>query len=344
MGTISQAQMGENLKNIFCERGIIVDFVDSYLAPQAYYYNFQIKALTSISEFNRLIQELELVCGYKCEKGDNGGFTLSKKRETRQFITAGDTADSIKKAVSDNPNGKQKAYISFGKGNKDYIVTSFDESAHILIAGTTGSGKSCLLNSLICQILCFSTANLVLIDPKQGAEFGLYEQDIHNRIEKVCKDTDTALRWLNICVNEMEKRYKQMEKQGLKKWNGNRIIIVIDELADLMMTSKKEVENYIVRIAQKGRAAGIHLIVATQDPRAQVVTGLIKYNLPTKVCLKTANIQHSMNVIDCGKGAELLDKGDSYIKLPNSTDLQRCQCANITDREIIDLITGKCDK
>ena len=301
-------------------------------------------SLTSISAFNKLIEEIDLVYGYKYEKHDDGGFTLSKKRNTRQFISAGDAANSISNAVSNDNNGEQKVFISFGKGNKDYIVTNFEECAHILIAGTTGSGKSCLLNSLICEILCFSNANLVLIGPKQGAEFGLYEQDIHGRIEKVAKDTNTALKWLDICVNEMDKRYKQMETQGLKKWNGKRLVVVIDELADLMMTSKKDVETYIVRIAQKGRAAGIHLIVATQDPRASIVTGLIKYNLPTKVCLKTANIQHSMNVIDCGKGAELLDKGDSYIKLPSSFDLYRCQCANITDREILNLITGKNDK
>lgn len=108
-----------------------------------------------------------------------------------------------------------------------------------------------------------------------------------------------------------------------------------------MMTSKKQVEEQIVRIAQKGRASGIHLIVATQDPRASVVTGLIKYNLPTKVCLKTANIQHSMNVIDCGKGAELLDKGDSYIKLPNSPNLYRCQTCFINDENIKKLLTSK---
>ena len=340
MGTITQAEMSEQLKNIFCERGIKVDIIDFYEAPQSHYYHFKIKALPSIKAFNSIIEMMELVNGYKYEKGQDGDFTLYHKKDKRQFISCGDASDSIKKAVSADIDGENKVYISFGKGNKDFIVTNFDLCAHILIAGTTGSGKSCLLNSLICQILCFSSASLVLIDPKQGAEFGLYEQDIHKRIENVCKDTSSALKWLNICVNEMERRYKEMEKRGLKKWDKRRIIIVIDELADLMMTSKKEVENYIVRIAQKGRAAGIHLIVATQDPRASIVTGLIKYNLPTKVCLKTANIQHSMNVIDCGKGAELLDKGDSYIKLPSSTELYRCQTCFVSDGEIIRLITN----
>lgn len=339
METITQKEMSVKLQDIFCERGIKVEIIDFYEAPQAHYYNFKIMALTSISAFNRLIKELELVCGYKCEKGQDGDFTLYHKKDKRQFISCGDTVESIKKAVSADIDGKNKVYISFGKGNKDYIVTNFEEAVHILVAGSAGSGKSCLLNSLICQIMCFSSASLVLIDPKQGAEFGLYEQDIHGRIENVCKDTSSALKWLNICINEMERRYKEMERRGLKKWDKRRIIIVIDELADLMMTSKAEVEEYIVRIAQKGRAAGIHLIVATQDPRASVVTGLIKYNLPTKVCLTTANARHSMNVIDCGKGAELMSKGDGLCKLPYSVELQRVQTPFVTDNELHRLLT-----
>lgn len=337
-------EMGENLKDFFAGRGIMTTVEKCYQSPQELNYEFSVTALSSLSDFNRAVEELNFVCGYNYEKLPNGGFRITKTREHRQFISCGDCADSIQEAVSADPNGEQKTYICFGKGQEEFILTNFDECAHILVAGTTGSGKSVLLNSLIMQILCYSTANLVLIDPKSGAEFGLYEQDIHDRIENVCKDTSSALKWLEICVNEMEKRYNQMQAKGLKKYDGKRLVIVIDELADLMLTSKKAVEEYIVRIAQKGRASGIHLIVATQDPRASVVTSLIKYNLPTKVCLKTANIQHSMNVIDCGKAANLLDKGDGWVKLPNSPDLIRTQSPFITDQEITDIITGKYDK
>lgn len=337
MKTISLEEMSDNIIELFAGRGISITPIRCYNSPTMNNWEFKINSYPSYSAFSGLIKDLNIICNYVYEKTENG-FLLSRKRTERQFISCGDCADSIKEAVKNDPNGEQKVYICFGMGEK-YITANFDECAHILVAGTTGSGKSVLLNSLIMQILCFSTANLVLIDPKSGAEFGLYDQDIHNRIEKVCKDTKTALEWFEICVNEMERRYSEMQRKGLKKYDGNRLVIVIDELADLMMTSKKQVEDYIVRIAQKGRAAGVHLIVATQDPRAKVVTGLIKYNLPTKVCLKTANIQHSMNVIDCGKGAELLDKGDSYIKLPSSTDLYRCQTCFITDKEIINIIT-----
>lgn len=331
---------GQDLEKFFLQCEVKTEFVDGIQAPQEHRFNFSGGWYTK-SALKNAMDLLNSRYGYNYEINPNGGFTVTRPRKSRQFVGCGDCAPSIEKAISSDIDGKQKGYISFGMGQEDYIVTNFDACAHILVAGTTGSGKSVLLNSLIMQLLVFSTATLLLIDPKNGAEFGIYEQDVHNRIEKVCKDNSTALEWLSNCVNTMENRYKEMERKGLKKYDGRRIVVVIDELADLMMTSKKQVEEFIVRIAQKGRAAGLHLIVATQDPRASVVTGLIKYNLPTKVCLKTANIQHSMNVIDCGKGAELLDKGDSYIKLPNSPDLYRCQCASISDENILRLITCK---
>ena len=347
MGDITIEQMSVNLTNYFARAGIRVELLRCYFSPQAGNFEYKILASPSLSVFNRTIEELRVYAGYKYEQLEEGGtFRLSRNCD-RQFISCGDCTHAIKEAIAEDKDGekeaRRKGYIAFGKGNFDYIVTNMDEAAHLLIAGTTGSGKSCLLNSLIMELLCFSTASFILIDPKQGAEFGLYEQDIHKRINKVAKNNSEALEWLSIAVDEMERRYNEMQTKGLKKYDGNRIVVVIDELADLMMTSKKEVEPLIVRIAQKGRAAGIHLIVATQDPRASVVTGLIKYNLPTKVCLTTANERHSMNIIDVGKGAELLGKGDSYIKLPNSTVLQRCQCASISDREILNCITGKYD-
>ena len=347
MGDITIEQMSENLTNYFARAGIQVELLRCYFSPQAGNFEYKIISAVSLSAFNRVIKEMRVFAGYNYEPLEGGTFRLSRNCD-RQFISCGDCAHAIKKAIAEDKDGeqaaRQKGYISFGKGNFDFITINFEEAVHILVAGSAGSGKSCLLNSLIMELLCFSTASLILIDPKQGAEFGLYEQDIHKRIYKVAKDNDEALEWLSIAVDEMERRYGEMQAKGLKKYDGNRIVVVIDELADLMMTSKNEVEEHIVRIAQKGRAAGIHLIVATQDPRASVVTGLIKYNLPTKVCLTTANARHSMNVIDCGKGAELLGKGDSYIKLPNSTTLFRCQCANISDNEIRNCITGKYDK
>ncbi len=342
MTTVTLQEVATTLENHFAIANITAKCTRAYFTPQEEKYDFTVTKSPSLSALNRFIKELCFYTDFTYEKCNGAGaITLSRTRDTRQFVNINNTFAAIKDKTETDENGKQKCYLCFGKGADGYITTNFDECAHILIAGTTGSGKSCLLNSLIMQALCFSNANLILIDPKNGAEFGLYEQDVHNRIEHVVKDAQDAVKWLKIAVDIMESRYTEMSSKGLKKYNENRIIVVIDELADLMMMSKSEVEEYIIRIAQKGRAAGVHLIVATQDPRASVVTGLIKYNLPTKVCLKTANARHSMNVIDCGKGAELLDKGDGYVKLPSSPNLQRVQASYVSDNEILELITKR---
>lgn len=338
MATVTMEEFGKQLETVLGELGVTTCLLKCKETPQEYRFEFAGGGYRT-STLKAAMDFLNNRDGLTYEKNINGGFTVMKRKTNRQFISCGDTQDTIKEAVSNTENGLQKCFLCFGKGADGYITTNFDEAVHILIAGSAGSGKSCLLNSLIMQSLCFSNAQLILIDPKNGAEFGLYEQDIHNRIEHVAKTAQDAVIWLKIAVDVMEKRYTEMSRKGLKKYDGERLIIVIDELADLMMMSKAEVEEYIIRIAQKGCAAGVHLIVATQDPRASVVTGLIKYNLPTKVCLKTANSRHSMNVIDCGKGAELLDKGDGLVKLPSSPDLMRCQCPYIKDEEIIRLLT-----
>lgn len=332
--------IGQKVETLLEQCGVSAQLVRCVETPIEFRFDFsngeyRTSALKSVMDY------LNNLSGYTYEKHKNGTFTFIIQKKDREFISCGDTVDSIVEAAAKDKNGLQKAYICFGKGADGYVVTNFDEAAHILIAGTTGSGKSCLLNSLIMQCLCFSNAQVSLIDPKGGAEFGLYEQDIYDRIEHVAKDARDAVKWLKIAVNTMEQRYSEMSRKGLKRYDGTRVIVVIDELSDLMMASKAEVEEYIIRIAQKGRAAGVHLIVATQDPRASVVTGLIKYNLPTKVCLKTANARHSMNVIDIGRGAELLDKGDGLVKLPSSPDLMRVQCPYITDAEILNCITKK---
>lgn len=342
MTTVTLQEIATKLENHFAVANITAKCNNAYFTPQEEKYDFTITKSPSLSALNRFIKELCFYTGFTYEKRNGAGaITLSRTRDTRQFVNINDTFAAIKDKIETDENGKQKCYLCFGKGADGYVTANFEECAHILIAGTTGSGKSCLMNSLIIQALCFSNANLIMIDPKGGAEFGLYEQDVHNRIEHVAKNAQDAVKWLKIAVDLMESRYAEMSCKGLKKYDGNRIIVIIDELADLMMMSKAEVEEHIIRIAQKGRAAGVHLIVATQDPRASVVTGLIKYNLPTKVCLKTANARHSMNVIDCGKGAELLDKGDGYVKLPSSPNLQRVQAPYCSDEQIYKLITTR---
>lgn len=267
-----------------------------------------------------------------------GGFAVKIPLEEREFVPFKKAINAIKRPIN-----KSSGVFNFGKSANGDCVTSLKEATHLLIAGTTGSGKSSLLHSIILQLLLYSDAKLVLIDPKGGAEFGIYDRLYKKGVDGVALDDVKAMIYLNGAVALMEERYRQMAIKNQKQWTNSRFVFIIDELADLMLSTayRQECEQALIRIAQKGRAAGIHLIVATQDPRTQVVTGLLKNNLPTKICLKTANARHSMNVIDCGLAANLLGKGDAYLKMPNTTAFTRVQTPFVTDAEINTYINYK---
>ncbi len=239
------------------------------------------------------------------------------------------------------------------------IVTNLAKAPHMLIAGSTGSGKSVCMNTLIMSLLFkFSPDDLrlILVDPKV-VEMAAY-QTIPHLITPVVNDpkkAPLALRW---GVNEMERRYRQMAKvmtKDLKTFNDRPksaepvyddegklipdhlpfLIIIIDELADIMMTeARKDVETNINRIAAKGRAAGVHLVIATQSPRKDVVTGLIKANLPVKIAFKVGTNMDSRVILDQGGAEKLLGMGDLLFLPPGSATLERIQMTLVTDSEI----------
>ena len=204
------------------------------------------------------------------------------------------------------------------------VIGDISKMPHVLIAGTTGSGKSVFTNSVIMSILYNASPDevrLILIDPKQ-VEFPVYNGIPHLLIPVVteAKKAAGALGW---AVTEMLKRYKLFADNGvrdLKDYNKlaksedlkclPQIVIVVDELADLMMAARKEVEDSICRLAQLARAAGMHLIVATQSPRVDIVTGLIKANIPSRVALKVSNQMDSRVILDEGGAEKLLGNGD----------------------------------
>ncbi len=239
------------------------------------------------------------------------------------------------------------------------IITDLSRAPHLLIAGATGSGKSVCMHSLLMSLLFRFTPSelkLIMIDPKM-VEFALYASLPH-LITPVVNDSrkvPVALHW---GVNEMERRYKVFSKVKSKKLSdfnrrekspepmldddGNEIpdkmpvlVIIIDELADIMMTeAKASVENSIARIAQKGRAAGIHMVIATQTPRKQIITGVIKANLPTRIAFQVSSFVDSGVILD-RKGAEkLLGRGDMLFIPPGSSNLERIQGALVSDKEI----------
>lgn len=206
--------------------------------------------------------------------------------------------------------------------NGEAVITGLEELPHLLVAGTTGSGKSVFINSCIvglCSMRTPEELRMILVDPKR-VEMAMYDKLPHLLTPPVT-DTKKAVHVLAWAIREMESRYttfakarvrnlENFNKKTLPKDRYPHIVIVVDELADLMMTAPKEVEEYICRLAQMARATGIHLILATQRPSVNVITGLIKANIPARVAFTLPSSIDSRTIIDCSGAEKLLGKGD----------------------------------
>lgn len=232
--------------------------------------------------------------------------------------------------------------------NGDSYVADLAKMPHLLVAGATGSGKSVSLNSMILSILFKATPSQVrflMIDLKM-LELSFYEGIPHLLLPVVtnAKNAKTALRWM---TDEMERRYALMAQKGVRnieKYNHKvlrdgeetipYIIVVIDELADLMMTAPKEVEEYIARLAQMARASGIHLILATQRPSVDVLTGIIKANFPARVACKVFSKVDSRTILDTNGAESLLGYGDMLFLSPGIGRLQRLHGSYVSEGEI----------
>jgi len=239
------------------------------------------------------------------------------------------------------------------------VVVDLAKMPHLLVAGTTGSGKSVSVNTMICSMLMAhtpETLRLIMVDPKM-LELSMYD-DIPHLLVPVVTSPHKANKALAWAVFEMERRYKLMSeakvrnldgynklvsKQGYVDANGEEaetlplIVIIIDELADLMMVAGKEVEQSICRLAQKARAAGLHLILATQRPSVDVITGLIKANLPSRLAFKVSSKIDSRTILDQMGAEQLLGMGDSLL-MSGSTNLTRVHGAFVDDDEVIALV------
>jgi S-DNA-T family DNA segregation ATPase FtsK/SpoIIIE len=232
------------------------------------------------------------------------------------------------------------------------FVTDLQKLPHLLIAGTTGSGKSVGVNSMLVSLLYRNSPDrlkLLMIDPKM-LEFSIYN-DIPHLLTPVITQPKQAITALANMVNEMEKRYKLMSNtktKNIENYNQKArkegreefpyIVIIIDELADLMMTSGKDVEFYIARLAQMARAAGIHIIVATQRPSVDVVTGLIKANLPSRISFKVGQKIDSKIILDTQGAESLLGRGDMLFTPPGSSGIIRLHAPFVTEEEIEQIV------
>jgi len=271
----------------------------------------------------------------------------------------------FKDVVASQDFEKSKSRLTLGLG-KDIVgnpvVSDLENMPHLLIAGATGSGKSVALNTMICSLLYKSTPDevkLIMIDPKR-IELSVYD-GIPNLITPVVTDMKKATNALFWAVREMERRYKLLSEnrvRNIRQYNRKAkkantenpedieaqkeilpyIVIIIDELADLMMVASRDIEVGLTRLAQMARAAGVHLILATQRPSVDVLTGIIKANFPTRLSFQVSSKTDSRTIIDSNGAEALLGNGDMLFLPPGTAKLERIHGAYISEDEIAKII------
>ncbi|MBQ6582815.1 MAG: DNA translocase FtsK 4TM domain-containing protein [Mogibacterium sp.] len=263
----------------------------------------------------------------------------------------------IRELIDSEEFRKARSKITFVVGKNisgQNIVANLKDMPHLLIAGATGSGKSVCINTIIASILYKATPDevkMILIDPKV-VELGNYNGIPHMLIP-VVTDPKKAAAALNWAVNEMTQRYKKFAEEGVKDLDSYnelmianqepekvmpQVVIIIDELADLMMAAPSQVEECICRLAQMARAAGMHLIVATQRPSVDIVTGLIKANIPSRIAFSVSSQFDSRTILDVGGAEKLLGKGDMLFSPVGSNKPIRIQGPYISDTETSKII------
>jgi S-DNA-T family DNA segregation ATPase FtsK/SpoIIIE len=259
-----------------------------------------------------------------------------------RIVTLGDIFDDL-------PHTASPLAVWLGKDiSGNAVWTDLARMPHILIAGTTGSGKSGCLNAMLASILLRATPDevrMILVDPKR-IELGFYESIPHLLTAVVSSPKQASAALANV-VGEMDRRYEQMsllrarnlpEANRALRQRGEQplpyLLVVIDELADLMMISPQEVEDAVIRLAQKSRAVGIHLVLATQRPSVDVITGMIKANVPSRIAFAVSSQTDSRVILDQAGAESLLGQGDMLFKPLGTSRLQRLQGAFVTEEEI----------
>ena len=312
------------IQRTFLQFGIDVEMEDECVGPTVIQYRLRPSEWVRLAKIEALKKDLTLALKAKSIRiqapipglGLVGIEVPNEKRDTV----------GIKEVLEDVAftRHKSKLAIAVGKDiNGDFIVGDLAKMPHLLIAGQTGSGKSVGMNGFILSLLYKNTPSelrMIMVDPKQ-VELGVYD-GIPHLLTPVINSPDKALNALKWGVAEMERRYstlKPLNARNLEEYNAKvsdkermpAIVIIIDELADLMMSgNKKEVEQAITRIAQKARAVGLHMILATQRPSVDVITGLIKANVPSRVAFTVASGIDSRTILDAYGAEDLLGRGD----------------------------------
>ena len=350
----------EVLEKVLKDFQITAKVVDIHIGPAVTQYEIVVPAGTKVSRILSINKEIALALAAKdvrIEAPIPGKSTIGIEIPNESI-----SAVSFREILEANImyRNKYDIMITLGKNLMGKpIVADLAKMPHLLVAGSTGSGKSVCINSIICSILMNynpSDVKLVMVDPKK-VELTNYNGTPH-LLCPVVSDPKKASLMLQNVVREMEKRYDIFAEAGVKKISEYNeyiekenkrhpesplnkmyyMVVIIDELADLMLVASKEVEDSIMRITQMARAAGIHLIVATQRPSTDVITGVVKANIPSRICFAVASQIDSRTALDMAGAEKLLGKGDMlYLPMGENTPM-RIQGCFISDEEINRLI------
>lgn len=334
--------------------GVEADVVDITSGPTVTRYELQLRRGIKFSKVTNLADDIALTLGAAGVRvstiPDKNAVGIEVPNDRQELVTARDIIGSAA-----FKNSKSRLAFAVGKDITGApVVGDIGKMPHMLIAGTTGSGKSVCINSLLMSILYKATpeeVRLIMVDPKM-IELGVYNGIPHLLIP-VVTDPRKAAGALNWAVGEMMKRYKLFSEVGARDLNSYnaemrrrddgvplpRVVIVIDELSDLMVAARNEVEEAIIRIAQMARAAGMHLIIATQRPSADVITGLMKTNIPSRIAFAVASAIDSRIILDQMGAEKLLGKGDMLYAPLGGGKPQRIQGCFVSDAEVEEVIS-----
>jgi DNA segregation ATPase FtsK/SpoIIIE, S-DNA-T family len=350
----ASARTAETLVNALANFGVDATIVGEIAGPRVTRYELQLAPGTKVSKVAGLKDDLSYALATTeirilAPIPGKQAVGVEVPNTSPRIVTLGDIFDEL-------PAGASPLAVWLGKDiSGNAVWADLARMPHILIAGTTGSGKSGCINTLLTSILLRSTPDdvrMILIDPKR-IELNYYESIPHLLTPVVSSPKEASAVLTNV-VAEMERRYERLSLVRARNLpEANRafrargedplpyLLVVIDELADLMMISPQAVEDAVIRLAQKSRAVGIHLVLATQRPSVDVITGMIKANVPSRIAFAVSSMTDSRVILD-GAGAEsLLGQGDMLFKPLGTSRLQRVQGAYVTEEEI-SLVVEQC--
>lgn len=345
----------EKLTSVLRQFGVNATITNIFIGPTVTKYELKLEIGTRVNKIMQLQDDIKLALAAKDIRIEapipgKPAVGVEIPNQVASMVSFKEGFKDIPKDIKDNP-----LLVPLGKDvSGQAMYAQLNKMPHLLIAGATGSGKSVCVNTIICSILMRAKPDevkLILIDPKK-VELSNYN-GIPHLLAPVVTDPKKAAATLREVVGEMERRYDLFAKANVRKIEAYNkyvdkknsedeeqieklpfIVVILDEVADLMMVASKDVEDCIMRIAQLARAAGIHLIVATQRPSTDIITGVIKANIPSRIAFAVSSSIDSRTILDCSGAEKLLGKGDMLFSPMGSTSPIRVQGAFVTDEEV----------